>query len=49
MLLEDFLTCLQRGGKPLADGEAGSWATAVGEAAEKAIAERRIVDMEELR
>ncbi len=48
LLLEDFLTCFHQGGKPLADGEAGSWATAVGEAAEKAIAESKVVKIGDL-
>ena len=46
--LDDFLLAIEKGRRPVADGYAGFWCTLAGLAAEKAIEERRIVEISEL-
>jgi predicted dehydrogenase len=45
---EAFLRSIRTGSRPAVDVETGWWATAVGIAAERAVAEGRIVEMSEL-
>ena len=47
-MLQEFLRCLKEGSAPRASGVDGAWSVAIGEAAEIARAEKRVVEIKEV-